>query len=112
MMTKSRSEKHERRRGGRELSLRVFIFSLFLLVFGLAGPSLAGATEVEERAEAATEYLDERVTETRGVIRENRPRVRRDSCHIRMVRVATKCVPNHGRGRIRICETAPLPLRC
>jgi signal transduction histidine kinase len=93
-------------------SLRVFICSLFLLVFGLAAPAFAGAVEIEERAEAATEFLDESVSEVRGVIRETRPQLRRDSCYIRAVRVASNRVPVQGRGRIRICETAPLPLRC
>ncbi len=112
MLTKSERGQLWMRCGGSIFSPRVFICSLFLLVFGLAVPGLSGAVEFEERAEATTEFLDESVSEVRGLIRESRPQLRRDSCYIRAIRAASHRLQVQGRGRIRICETAPLPLRC
>jgi len=112
MLISSKSKNFWMRRVGSLLSLRVFIFSLFLLLSGLAAPGLVEAGEVEERAEAATELFEESVSEVRAVTRESRPQLRRDSCYIRGVRTASNRLPSQGRGRIRVCETAPLPLRC
>jgi len=90
----------------------MFVCLVFLLVSGLGSFALAGAVESEERAEAACEWLLETDSCSRTENRLERFEHAREFGYLRFVRLAGHRVGQVGRGRIRCCETAPLPLRC
>lgn len=97
---------------GWETCLRMFVCLLFMFVASLGSLALSGTAETEERAEAACEYLLEIAIGTRVENREDCFAEARTVSYLRFVRRAGHRLAHHGRGRIRRCETAPLPLRC
>ncbi len=98
---------------GREIWLRVFVCLVFLFVSALGTFALIGSGESEERAEVVTELLLETAQEAKvEERRESRPEVARSLSYLRFVRIAGQRLARAGLGRIRCCETAPLPLRC
>ncbi len=97
----------------RGIWLRAFVCLVFLLVSALGTFVLIGSAESEERAEVVTELLleaaqDARVEENREV----RQEVVRSLSYFKLARIAGPRLARAGVGRIRCCETAPLPLRC